>query len=83
MSGRGSYPGGAAISGAINATTVAFDFDYDNNAQGGRTPGANAAVVLVAAGLESAQVAVASGLTITAATGLSFSVTAPTERNYT
>jgi len=72
----------ADIAGAINQTTVAFDFDYDNNVQGGRTAATDAAVVLVAAGLETAQVAVASGLTITRATGLSFSVTAATERNY-
>ena len=72
----------ADIAGAINATTVAFDFDYDNNVQGGRTAATDAAVVLVAAGLEAAQVAVAKGLTITRATGLSFSVTAATERNY-
>lgn len=72
----------ADIAAAINATSVAFDFDYDNNVQGGRTAGTNAAVVLVAAGLEAAQVAVAKGLTITRATGLSFSVTAATERNY-
>jgi hypothetical protein len=77
----GPWDGGEAA-GAINATTVAFDFDYDNNVQGGRTAGTDAAVVLVAAGLEAAQVAVASGLTITRATGLSFSVTAATERNY-
>ena len=74
--------GGSPIAGAINATSVAFDFDYDNNAQGGRTPGTDAAVVLVAAGLETAQVAVTFGLTITAATGLSFSITSATERNY-
>ena len=72
----------ANIAAAINATSVAFDFDYDNNVQGGRTAGTNAAVVLVAAGLETAQVAVAKGLTITRATGLSFSVTAASERNY-
>lgn len=79
---KNPYPGGAAVSGDINATSVAFDFDYDNNEQGGRTKATNAAVVLVAAGLETAQVAIASGLTITRATGLSFSVTAATERNY-
>ena len=73
---------GSPIAGAINATTVAFDYDYDNNVQGGRTASTNAAVVLVAAGLETAQVAVTSGLTISAATGLSFSVTSATERNY-
>ena len=72
----------ADIAGAISVTSVAFDFDYDNNVQGGRAAGTNAAVVLVAAGLETAQVAVASGLTISRATGLSFSVTAATERNY-
>lgn len=79
---KNPYPGGAAISGDINALSVNFDFDYDNNEQGGRTKATNAAVVLVAAGLETAQVAVASGLTISRATGLSFSVTAATERNY-
>jgi len=72
----------ANIAGAIGSTSVAFDFDYDNNVQGGRTAGTNAVVRLVAAGLESAQVAVSSAQTITASTGLSFSVTAATERNY-
>ncbi|MDP2325861.1 MAG: hypothetical protein Q8N51_17800, partial [Gammaproteobacteria bacterium] len=76
------YPSGPALAADINATSIAFSFDYDNNEQGGRTKATNAAVVLVAAGLETAQVAVASGLTITRATGLSFSVTAAAERNY-
>lgn len=76
------YPSGPALAADINATSISFTFDYDNNEQGGRTKATNAAVVLVAAGLETAQVAIASGLTITRATGLSFSVTAATERNY-
>lgn len=73
---------GADIAGAIGATAIAFDFDYDNNVQGGRTAATNAAVVLVAAGLETGQVAVAKNLTITRATGLSFSITSALERNY-
>lgn len=70
------------IAGDINATTVAFTFDYDNNAQGGRTPPDDAAVVLIAAGLEKGQVAVVGNLTITESTGLTFSLTSPLERNY-
>ena len=73
---------GADIVGPINGLTVSFDFDYENNVQGGRTADTDAAVVLVAAGLESAQIAVAKNLTITKAAGLSFSVTSATERNY-
>jgi len=70
------------ITGQITAASVQFDFDYDNNTQGGRSAATPAAVVLVAAGLETAQVAVVSGLTITQSTGLTFSLTSPLERNY-
>lgn len=73
---------GADIAGAINALSTSFDYDYDNNTQGGRTAATNAAVVLVAAGLETGQVAVVTGLTITRSTGLSFSITSALERNY-
>ena len=72
----------ADIVGAINGLSVGFDFDYDNNVQGGRSSGTDANVVLIAAGLETAQVAVVKGLTITRATGLSFAVTAAQERNF-
>jgi len=65
----------------INSTSIGFNFDYDNNSQGGRTTGV-ANVVLVAAGAEAAQVAVVKGLQITRATGLAFSITSPLERNY-
>jgi len=74
--------GGSPIAGAINATTVAFDFDYDNNVQGGRTASTNAACILVVAGLEAAQVAISPTQIISASTGLSFSITAAQERNY-
>ncbi len=74
--------GGSPIAFAINALSTAWDFDYENNVQGGRTADTNAAVVLVAAGLETGQVAVVKGLTITKTTGQSFSVTSALERNY-
>lgn len=73
--------GPTPLTGAIGATSLGFNFDYDNNSQGGRTTGI-ASVVLVAAGEDQAQIAVVSGLQITRATGLSFSVTSPLERNY-
>jgi len=72
---------GTDLAGAINATSIGFDYDYDNNSQGSRVTGV-ADVVLVAAGAEAAQVAVVKGLQITRATGLSFSITSPLERNY-
>jgi hypothetical protein len=73
---------GSNIAANISTVSVNFDFDYDNNVQGGRTAATDANVVLVAAGLETAQVAVVKNLTITRSTGLSFSITAAQERNY-
>jgi len=72
---------GDPIEGVIGAASVAFDFDYDNNVQGGRTAGTDAPIVIRAIGLEDAQFAETFG-TITRATGLSFSVVAALERNY-
>jgi hypothetical protein len=72
---------GTDISGSVTGSTVSFDFDYDNNVQGGRTGGTDADVTLVAIGLNNAQYAVATG-TITRATGLSLSLQAALERNY-
>jgi hypothetical protein len=74
--------GGTPLAADINATAVAFDFDYDNNVQGGRAASTDAVVRLVVAGLEAAQVAISASLTITASTGLSFSITSAQERNY-
>jgi len=73
---------GSPIAFNISALSTAFDFDYENNVQGGRTADTPANVVLVAAGAETAQVAVVKNLTITKATGLTFSVTSSLERNY-
>lgn len=69
------------ITGNIVSSSVAFDFDYDGNVQGGRTAGTNAAIVIRAIGLDTAQYAEVTG-TITRATGLSFSLVAALERNY-
>jgi hypothetical protein len=73
---------GADITGAASSASIAFDYDYDNNTQGGRTSGTNAACVLKAIGLELGQYVQVSGLTITRSTGLVFTATAALERNY-
>lgn len=72
---------GTDIKGAVGAAVIGFDFDYDNNVQGGRASG-NASVILVAIGLETGQYVRSPAFTITRATGLSFSVTSSLERNY-
>lgn len=74
--------GGSDIAGLISGnTSIAFDFDYESNNQGGRTPNTDADVTLVAIGTDGAQYVVATG-TITRATGLSFTLTSALERNY-
>jgi hypothetical protein len=72
---------GADIVGAICGPSVAFDYDYDNNVQGGRTAASNAAVTIRAIGLNSAQFVETTG-EITRATGLTFTLVAGQERNY-
>ena len=70
------------ITGDVNAqASVDFTFDYDNNAQGGRTPVTSAPVTVVAIGLLTAQfVKVTSTLARTKTNNIS--VVAPLERNY-
>ena len=73
---------GTDISGNVGGNaTIAFDFDYDGNTQGGRTAGTDANVTVVAIGLNTAQYVAATG-TITRATGQNISLVAPLERNY-
>lgn len=73
---------GNPITGLINgASSIAFDFGYDTNTQGGRTAGTNADVTIVAIGADSAQYVSVTG-TITRSTTNSFSLNAATERNY-
>jgi hypothetical protein len=72
---------GSPVTGTIGGSSVSFDYDYDNNVQGGRTAGSNAAITIRAIGLNTAQFVETTG-TITRATGLSFSLVAGLERNY-
>ena len=73
---------GTDISGTVGgASSVAFDFAYDENTQGGRTAGTDAAVKVVAMGLDQAQHVIADA-TITRATGQNISLVAPFERNF-
>ena len=73
---------GTDISGNISGNaTIDFDFDYDENTQGGRTAGTDASVTVVAIGLDTAQY-VSAAATITKATGQNISLVAPLERNY-
>jgi len=72
---------GSPITGTIVSTTIPFDFDYDNNVQGGRVSASSAAVIVRVLGTDVAVNAEGSS-TITRATGLVVSVTAPLERNY-
>jgi len=73
---------GADITGTISGQpSISFTFDYDGNTDGGRTAGTNAAVTLVAIGLNTAQFVLASS-TITKTTSNSISVVSSLERNY-
>jgi hypothetical protein len=72
---------GTDIVGSIGASSVAFDYDYDNNVQGGRTANTPAEIIIRAIGLETAQFVETTG-TITRAVGQTFSVVAALERNY-
>ena len=73
---------GTDISGTVGgAASIAFDFAYDENTQGGRTAGTDAAVKVVAMGLDQEQHVIADA-TITRATGQNISLVAPFERNY-
>ena len=69
------------ITGVIGGATATFDFDYDNNVQGGRTAATNAAIIIRAIGLNTAQFVETTG-TITRATGQAYSLVSPLERNF-
>lgn len=58
-----------------------FDFDFDNNVQGGRTAGTNAVVLVKAIGFASGQYVETTG-TITQATGIAITLVSALERNY-
>ena len=61
---------------------IVKNFAFDDNVQGGRTAATNAVCVLKAVGLETGQYVEVTNQTITRTVGLSFTATAPLERNY-
>jgi hypothetical protein len=71
------------ISGTISGASFSWSFAYDSNNQGSpnRTAGTDAAVTVVAIGLNTGQY-VAATATITRATGQNISLVAAKERNY-
>jgi hypothetical protein len=73
---------GTPISGDITGqASVSFTFDYDGNIQGGRTPETNAAVTVVAIGLQNASYVLATGV-VARSTANSITLVSPLERNY-
>lgn len=72
---------GADITGTVAGATVPWTFNYDSNNQGGRTPGTDADVTVVAIGLTTGQY-VSTTATITRTTGQNISLVASLERNY-
>lgn len=72
----------ATIAGDVSGNaTIGWDFDYDGNAQGGRTPATDAGVTIVALGLDTGQY-VQTTATIGRAVGQNISLVAALERNY-
>lgn len=72
---------GNPITGTISGASMSFTFDYSNNNQGGRTPGTDADVVVVAGNAGSAKPVVALG-TITQSKAISITLTAEQDRGY-
>jgi hypothetical protein len=69
------------ITGSVSGASIAFDFDYDGNNQGNRTPGTDANVTAVALGLSTGQYVKTTG-TITRSNANSISFVAAVERQY-
>lgn len=73
---------GAQMAGStLGSSSVVFDFDYDGNVQGGRTPGTDVEYTAVALGLTTGQYVITTG-TITRSTANSINFVAALERNY-
>ena len=72
---------GNPIQGAITGSTISFTFDYDGNTQGGRTPGTDAAVTVVAGNPGSAKPVVATG-TLSRSKSISIALVAEQDRAY-
>lgn len=73
---------GSDMAGLISGQpSIVHDFDYDGNNQGGRTPGTDAGITVVAIGLETGQYIRATG-TIARSNANSVSLVSATERQY-
>lgn len=71
----------AAMGDISGNSSIQFDFNYDNNQQGGRTQATNAPITVVAIGLQTGQF-VSAETTIERTVTNSASLVAPLERNY-
>lgn len=69
------------MTGLVPGASVVHTFDYDANVQGGRTPGTDAAITVVAIGLATGQYVRATG-TIQRSTTNTITLVAPLERTY-
>lgn len=70
------------IAGLVSAqSSVSFSFAYDTNNQGGRTPGTDADVIVIASGKNTAKFVKAT-YTITRSTGQTISLVSALERSY-
>ena len=72
---------GTGIFGSISSSSIPFSFAYDSNSQGGRTPGTDAQVTIVAGNAGSAKPVVTT-YTITKSTGQGISLVAENDRAY-
>jgi hypothetical protein len=72
---------GDPITGTINAASISFTFDYDNNVQGGRTAGTDADVTVIGGNAGSAKPFVATG-TITESKTIVIALAAEVDRAY-
>jgi hypothetical protein len=70
---------GSPITGTISSSSVAFDFDYDGNVQGGRTAGTDAGVTLVGVKPGTGKFVVATG-TLSRSKAIALSLTAEQDR---
>lgn len=72
---------GTPITGIISASSIAFDYDYDGNVQGGFTGGTDRAVTLVGVRPGSGKFVAATG-SLTRSKGISLSLVAEADRVY-
>lgn len=73
--------GGTDIDDEVSAAQIGWDFDYTNNAQGGRTANTDAPVIVVAIAFDGAQYLTVEH-TITESTGQNIAVNCSDELNY-